>query len=54
VFFSFFFKNNFWFFDYFLYNFKNFYNFMKGIFVIEGTLALFNSLGETLTQLVIW
>jgi uncharacterized membrane protein YdcZ (DUF606 family) len=31
----------------------HFYNFMKGIFVIRGTLILFDSLGRTLTQLVV-
>jgi hypothetical protein len=34
-------------------NFLFFYNFMKSIFVIGGTLTMFGSLGGTLTQLVI-
>jgi hypothetical protein len=36
----------------FLYNFKNFYNFMKNIFVILGTLTLFGSLREDIWTIV--
>jgi len=37
---------------FFIYNFKNFYNFMKNIYVIGGTLTLFSSLEENIDTIV--
>jgi hypothetical protein len=37
---------------FFIYNFKNFYIFMKNIYVIGGTLTLFSSLGENIDTII--